>query len=214
MHVTARFYSLFQSLLIMASLLAASCSPASAPKPYPAVAAAPAPPGKRTFYKFGHWTAAELRAALAGRTKVFYSHEYGTQVSYYSPDGHEWLWFPGNPVIIPEQWRAEDRPTQQAAICFKDPPNTFDAVTLRRGGDWECHLAMNLIPLGSRIAQRKGDIFGLSQRSAPPFVSSRAPSEFNHIVALLPPASTDDEPPPLQRVMLHEVPDAASIYRP
>ncbi|HEX3994448.1 MAG TPA: hypothetical protein VHX39_25020, partial [Acetobacteraceae bacterium] len=179
-----------------------------------AVAATSAPPGRRTFYKVGHWTAAELRASLAGTTMVHYTHEYGTQVSYYSPAGREWLWFPGNSALVPEQWRTEDRPTQQAAICFKDPPNSFDAVTLRRGGDWECHLAMNLVPLGSRLAQRKGDVFGLSQRSAPPFVTSAAPGEFDHIVALLPPASPDDEPPPLKRVMLHEVPDAASIRAP
>ncbi|MGB9364465.1 MAG: hypothetical protein WCE79_00485 [Xanthobacteraceae bacterium] len=98
---------------------------------------------------------------------------HGTQVYYMRPDGTEFLWYPGNTVIVTSKWRLTPRgdgsPQHGVDICFQYGTNTYNPVTKQQGGQWECRPAhIN----ARRVVERAmGDVFGLSRRL--PFVLSR-----------------------------------------
>jgi hypothetical protein len=128
---------------------------------------------------------AEARAAFVGKTRVTFGPGHGTQVSYMRPDGAIFLWYPGNAVVLPGRWDIEARwmsgvpPTQEAFVCFRYGPNTYNPVTGAVGGRREC---MPARVLGRLMVDRaEGDVFGLATRSAAPF---RLPRERTTIAAL------------------------------
>jgi hypothetical protein len=127
---------------------------------------------------------------LTNSTRTSWSEGYGLQVSYASPDGSAYLWFPGNMVVLKGQWKVE-RATQltggfvfvrigenlvkhdvdAAQICFMYGANTVDAVSQRPGGRWQCQ-GWNYFKSVAR-EHKKGDIFGLATRSTAPFILSK-----------------------------------------
>jgi hypothetical protein len=103
------------------------------------------------------------QADFINKTRVSFGPGHGTQVSYMRGDGAVFLWYPGNRVVLRGHWRIEDR-----KICFRYGPNTYNPVTGRGGGGWECS------PIGAfsrtTVDRVPGDVFGLSSRNAVPFV--------------------------------------------
>lgn len=135
--------------------------------------------------------------ARADITVVSYSGQHGTQVSYHSPGGKVFLWYPGNSMVLQGDWKAA-KPQQ---LCYRYASNTYNAYANQPGGKWTCRAAsLMLFGLGI-IHERKGDVFGLAKRSAPPFVSRKGREQLEEILAKLPPASPQDTPNRLMKAV-------------
>lgn len=130
-----------------------------------------------------------LQSAMSGVTSVSYSGPHGTQVSYYAPDGKSYLWYPGNAVVLKGEWKA----VKPAKMCYKDGENAYNPYAFQPGGQWICQ-PLILLVIGQPTEERKGDVFGLARRSAPPFVSRKGEEQYREIVAKLPPATAADKP--------------------
>ena len=122
---------------------------------------------------------------------------HGTQVAYFSPDGTEYLWYPGNRVIVKASYElrrgkstrmmvrtADGLQPREAAIhdiCFKYGSNTYNPVTKRGGGKWECRAVLSF---NQFVRERMpSDVFGLSRRTAVPFELSRAKTSLQSLKA-------------------------------
>lgn len=104
---------------------------------------------------------------LGGYTTMTYSPGHGTQVEYYANDGTNYLWYPGNRVVLPGNWKRDG-----ADLCFRYGGNTYNPVTGHNGGGWECmpyKLQLTVV-----VDQAKGDIFGLAKRRTVPFSLPKA----------------------------------------
>jgi hypothetical protein len=115
----------------------------------------------------------EAREFFACRTLMSFDPGHGTQVYYMRPDGTEFLWYPGNAVVLASKWRftqrVPDSPQLGVDLCFQYATNTYNPMTKQQGGQWECRAAQ---ANAYRVVERAtGDIFGLSRRL--PFVLSR-----------------------------------------
>lgn len=130
-----------------------------------------------------------LQSAMSGVTSVSYSGQHGAQVSYYAPDGKIHLWYPGNAVILRGEWKA----LKPAKMCYKYGENTYNPHAYQPGGQWICQPVV-LLSFGRAAEERKGDVFGLAGRTAPPFVSRKGLEQYREIVAKLPPATAADKP--------------------
>lgn len=105
---------------------------------------------------------AQAAQQLADVTLMTYSPGHGTQVEYYDKGHHTFLWYPGNKVVVPGEWKMAGK-----NLCFRYGPNTYNPVTGARGAVWECmpeKLAHQTV-----VDMAKGDVFGLSQRARVPF---------------------------------------------
>lgn len=118
----------------------------------------------------------KVRAAFVGRTRVTSAGLLGSQVTYMSPAGRSYLWFPGNRVVLAGGWTIEEtggyrpyagKPVSQMSVCFRYGANTENAFSGQRGGT-ECIPAEAGIGLIQDSAD--GDIFGLSRTEVAPFV--------------------------------------------
>ena len=111
--------------------------------------------------------------ALAGKTNLTYDTGHGTQVEYYSADGQNYLWYPGNKIVLPGHWKLDGGSRAHPAnICFAYPANSYNPVTHQYGPGWECEpMAVYSAHLAE---QANGDVFGLASRRAVPFVLSPA----------------------------------------
>jgi len=125
----------------------------------------------------------QLRAQLANKTSIHFSSQHGTQVSFYAADGKTYLWYPGNSAVLAGLWKATDetevngRPARQGRapadyVCFKYPTNSYNPVTKRGGGTWNCARGGELLYLDDRNVQ-EGDVYGLSSRGPVPFITQR-----------------------------------------
>lgn len=128
-------------------------------------------------------SADEVRAEITGKTLLFFDRGHGTQVAYYSPEGVEYLWYPGNARIVPGQWKIDparktgyslntvdgvvSRKINNATICFKYGLKTWNPVTRQAGGKWKC--TATVLWLGHTVEAKDGDVFGLSKRPEVPF---------------------------------------------
>lgn len=141
----------------------------------------------------------ETRALYSDATRITYMMGHGSQVSYSSPDGKIYLWYPGNKGIVEGTWsvnkgkeyRVESTggPIMLAEnrICFKYGPNTYNPVTGQRGGGGDC---MRTKAYGRYVNElRRGDVFGLSRRREVPFVRSGAPTTIDGLLAQIPSGS-------------------------
>ena len=105
-------------------------------------------------------------ASLANTTIMTWDPGHGTQVEYYDGAGHSWLWYPGNRVVLPGQYKLKG-----ADICFAYGPNSYNPVTGKIGG-WECQ---NLKAEQQFTVDRtKGDVFHLKNAGKVPFRLSNA----------------------------------------
>ena len=111
---------------------------------------------------------------------------FGSQISYTSPDGASYLWFPGNEVVLQGRWTLEaagryvvslGRPVESVNVCFQYGPNTRNACTGRSSSP--CIPADVL----KRMTEERveGDIFGLSRRNQAPFRMTPAQVTFADI---------------------------------
>lgn len=98
------------------------------------------------------------RATYAGRTGIYFGGGHGIQVEYYSPAGGAYLWYPGNRRVVAGEWQYRKGGT----ICFRYGPRTYNPVTRKRGGRWECSQASQQARF-MRYAC-KGDPFGLGRQ--------------------------------------------------
>ena len=77
----------------------------------------------------------QLAALVSGATTRSSSIQHGTQVEYLSPDGRAYLWYPGNPRILPGRWRVEKRGLG-AQICFTYMPQPVSGWSCQGGGNY------------------------------------------------------------------------------
>lgn len=112
----------------------------------------------------------------AGRTYLSFSSAHGFQVNYLA-DATAWLWYPGNSVGVPEEWK-RDTVSGQAAICWRRPKNSYNPVTKTQGGPWGCQ-ALDLSQK-QIVADLVGDPFNLRSGQVPYRLSRcEAPAEFS-----------------------------------
>jgi hypothetical protein len=125
---------------------------------------------------------AEARKLLICKTHMTFSAGHGTQVSYLRSDGVEFLWYPGNAVVVRGKCDIVEHPSDPlgyADICFQYGANTYNPVTGRMGGDWECRLAHAFAR--STVDRSDGDVFGLAKRDAVPFELTRERTTINNL---------------------------------
>jgi hypothetical protein len=108
-----------------------------------------------------------LAAPIGNQTTMTYDPGHGTQVEYVAADGTNYLWYPGNRVVLPGHWKVDGE-----NICFAYGANTYNPVTHTRGGDFECWPTAAY--LGTIVERAPGDVFGLKGRKAVPFALTKA----------------------------------------
>jgi hypothetical protein len=127
-------------------------------------------------------TAAQIRSAYAGKTRMTYSSQHGTQVEYVAPDGRNFLWYPGNRTVVPGRWKVDadaDDP-DETSLCQLYPSSSYNPATQTFGGSWECEDARRAL---SRTRETLiGDPFGLARRRAPPFVLAHEQTSFAELL--------------------------------
>lgn len=122
-----------------------------------------------------HMSLEEARRFFVCRTHMSFNSGHGTQVFFVGPDGTEFLWYPGNRVIVVAKWQLVQHatssvpPIQYADLCFQYGANTYNPVTKQQGGQWNCRPA-GVIAKGT-VDRAQGDVFGLSRRL--PFILAR-----------------------------------------
>jgi hypothetical protein len=127
-------------------------------------------------------TAAQIRSAYAGKTRMTYSSQHGTQVEYVAPDGRNFLWYPGNRTVLPGRWKVDVDPDDpdETSLCQLYPSSSYNPVTQTFGGSWECEDARHAL---SRTRETlSGDPFGLARRRAPPFVLAHEQTSFAELL--------------------------------
>ncbi len=100
-------------------------------------------------------------AKYRGNTIVYFERSHGLQVEYYSKTGRAYLWYPGNRSVVAGRWQIR----KKGKICFQYGQRTYNPVTGKRGGRWEC----NRISSQQRAAKSfcNGDVFGLTSGKIP-----------------------------------------------
>jgi hypothetical protein len=127
----------------------------------------------------------EARHFFVCMTNVSFSKGHGTQVFYLRPDGMEFLWYPGNSLIVQGKWRIEARTTSgerskdYSVICFQYGANTYNPVTKKSGGTWTCTPAH--VVAGRIVDRAAGDVFRLARRTAVPFKLSGEKTTINEL---------------------------------
>lgn len=115
-----------------------------------------------------------FRSFIAGKTFRAFDPQHGNQVEFFARDGTVSLWYPGNSDLVPGRWIAEplniNGPTQ---ICFKYGLDSFNPVTERRRGNWECRDASAWLKDVKEIRNR--DPLEISR--ALPFVLNAQPEQ-------------------------------------
>lgn len=132
---------------------------------------------------------------IAGSTAYFFEAQHGTQIEYYAENGRLYLWYPGNRRIVQGAWKVEKtkscgpgadgfyacKTLNTPSVCYKYPSNSYNPVTQRAGGHFECEtFKSHRATLQERV---DGDIFGLSKSKRVPFRLGRAVTSFNDITA-------------------------------
>lgn len=119
----------------------------------------------------------QAREMFSGVTALSYdfgglmgSKGHGTQIEYLSPDGSTYLWYPGNKRVVQGAWELRSD-SGQTRMCFQYGPNTYNPVTQKGGGNWNCVLLPNYMIL--QIDRQKGDMFGLSEQTSVPYPLQR-----------------------------------------
>ena len=96
-------------------------------------------------YPRATFTEAGLKARYSNATSLDYSIQHGTQISYTSPNGDIYLWYPGNAQLIIGQWRVDTNKHGSGRICFKYTSLSYNTVTRSFGGNWDCVRAADYI---------------------------------------------------------------------
>ncbi|MBV2358226.1 hypothetical protein KUH32_00425 [Thalassococcus sp. CAU 1522] len=115
-----------------------------------------------------------MRRQLAGTTVKFDGRGHGTQIEYFHPDGTAHLWYPGNTIAVPSEWKVQagSAPNGGAVICFRYPKSSYNPVVRQYGGRWECRPGplfssdITAIIRGDEFALRTGRIPRIMPRGA------------------------------------------------
>lgn len=118
-----------------------------------------------------------VKGRLSDQTVVKAPSSIGYQIEYYSPDGHAYLWYPGNdkPVVGTYDLRQSMEPLNifgdkaGVVICFNYGPESYNPSTGKVGGE-ECQSAYAFI--AAIRGKRQGDVFKLMS-GALPFVMTK-----------------------------------------
>lgn len=114
------------------------------------------------------------------------------QVSYSTPDGKIYLWYPGEARVIPGKWFIKEMEPYKATglngpiyvrvnqHCFTHSPDVYNPITRQKGlGD-----CLRTKAYGKYVVDiRRGDVFGLSTRTEAPFVFSRGRTTIDSLLA-------------------------------
>ena len=107
-----------------------------------------------------------LGASIGNQTTLTYDPGHGTQVEFVAANGTNYLWYPGNRIVLPGHWKLDG-----ANICWSYPENSYNPVTGQTGSNWECE--PKSVYASTIVERAKGDVFGLAHRSAVPFKLSK-----------------------------------------
>ncbi|MFT3690295.1 hypothetical protein [Paenirhodobacter sp.] len=118
-------------------------------------------------YTFGR-PVLDLQAPRPGYT---YATDRGPiQIEYFDPNGRSWLWFPGNLLAVPGEYRYQvafpraGGPGEVAAVEFRYP-STSRGMDGRPGGSWEPAMIRGY--QNGVVSVAKGDVFRLSRGLVP-----------------------------------------------
>ena len=100
---------------------------------------------------------------------------HGPQVSFTSSAGFVYLWYPGNKRSLKGEWKTE---SEGKRICYKYGTNTYNPLTKKSGGKWNCTPYNYHRVLGKAVCS--GDPFSLSSGSIP-YVLTRDKSELTKL---------------------------------
>lgn len=120
-------------------------------------------------------------ASLPNTTRMTTMLGHGTQVTYFSGDGDVYLWYPENAKVLRGQWNF--RPAEgvgMSEMCFRYGANSFNPVTRRSGGDWQC--ADYRKTALWEVEVRDGDVFRLGEREPVPFVLPAGAKNMNELL--------------------------------
>ncbi|MGE0742225.1 MAG: hypothetical protein AB7O98_12870 [Hyphomonadaceae bacterium] len=112
--------------------------------------------------------AADLSAAMSGRTFRYYDPFHGAQFEYYAPDGTAYLWYPGNKISVASAWHVEGERTAHEdtrKLCFVYGPRIYNPVTQEWGGRPECEPVRKAMLFVQESAA--GDVFKLERGTVP-----------------------------------------------
>lgn len=153
-------------------------------------------PTGRTFSENFTINATQAIASFTDRTNLTYSEAHGSQVEYSTNDGRVFLWYPGNPMVLPGQWRAcrhrlkasgfgkdpkEAVVFHYVMVCFRYGDNTYNPVTGKVGQSWQCTPAAQ--HRKALTQSEKGDALGLANRTSVPFVLGRSKTSLTDLRA-------------------------------
>lgn len=120
----------------------------------------------------------QARALVSGKTSLSYDlgMNFGNQIEYNAPDGTNYLWFPGNKVILKAKWeirtiKSPKSGKELTAMCYQYGTNTYNPATNESGGNWECESFGRF--MHSSVDRKDGDVFGISKTVAVPHVLDR-----------------------------------------
>lgn len=102
---------------------------------------------------------APLRDFLADTTIKTYSAAHGTQFAYLAADGTETLVYPGNTLPVLGAWDVRVRSDGRQSFCVQFGSDSYNPVTKRFGGQWECRPLENFLAVVDEIYD--GDVLRL-----------------------------------------------------
>lgn len=163
---------------------------------------------KTTLEASARYSVAEARAALSNKTRLSLTPAHGPEITYTTADGQLYLWFPGSDIIVGGTWRIEEpqyrrRVTTREGVSEFEAPMPMYCYEYRASGYNPVTGMMSSKKGGCEVAARRnatvveaasGDIFGLAQQVAVPFVLPRNLDSFAQVKARLSNASVPARP--------------------
>lgn len=157
---------------------------------------------KTTMEDSARYSVAEARSALSNKTRMILTPAHGPQIIYTTTDGQLYLWFPGSDIIVGGTWQIEEpqyrkRLTSREGVsefeapmpmyCYEYRASGYNPVTGMRSSKKSCEVAART--KAATVEAANGDIFGLAQQVAVPFVLPRNLDSFAQVKARLSNAS-------------------------
>ena len=107
-----------------------------------------------------------------GATYLSYDFGHGYQVTYYENETISWLWYPGNNIALPADWKVDGE-----SVCWRYGSNTYNPSTNESGGEFSCSSAKR--SRQTKVGVLSGDVFNLSYGQVP-YIRSKcdAPDAF------------------------------------
>ena len=122
-----------------------------------------------------------------GTSYLSWDPSHGFQVTFYETPERSWLWYGGNNIALPAQWKKEPRAQSELGkpltgvldhrVCWKYGTDTYNPSTKKGGGEFDCTLAINTLQM--TVGAIDGDVFNLKSGQVP-YIRKKcdAPDEF------------------------------------